>query len=67
MDKVARAVGLAPDEFRRRNLLRQGDTTATGQVIRDEIDLPKLQDRALELADYREKRAAIPRFECAAT
>jgi CO/xanthine dehydrogenase Mo-binding subunit len=55
MDKVAKAVGLAPDEFRRRNLLRMGDTTSTGQVIRDEIDLPGLQQRALENADYHQK------------
>jgi CO/xanthine dehydrogenase Mo-binding subunit len=55
MNKAARAVGLAPEEFRRRNLLRQGDTTATGQAINDRIDLPALQARALELAGYTEK------------
>jgi CO/xanthine dehydrogenase Mo-binding subunit len=60
MNKAARATGLAPDEFRRRNLLRQGDTTATGQTIKDPIDLPALQDRALTIAGYREK---IKRFE----
>jgi CO/xanthine dehydrogenase Mo-binding subunit len=60
MNKAARAAGLAPDEFRRRNLLRPGDTTATGQTIKDAIDLPALQERALTLADYREK---IKRFE----
>lgn len=56
MDKLARTAGLAPDEFRSRNLLRKGDTTATGQLIRDDIDLPALQARALALADYDEKR-----------
>ncbi|HMJ61535.1 MAG TPA: xanthine dehydrogenase family protein molybdopterin-binding subunit, partial [Bryobacteraceae bacterium] len=60
MNKAARAAGLAPDEFRRCNLLRQGDTTATGQTINDAIDLPALQERALTIADYREK---IKRFE----
>jgi CO/xanthine dehydrogenase Mo-binding subunit len=60
MNKAARAAGLAPDEFRRRNLLRQGDTTATGQTIKDPIDLPALQDRALSIAGYREK---IKHFE----
>ena len=60
MNKMARTVGLTPDEFRRRNLLRQGDTTATGQEIKDAIDLPALQERALTLAGYREK---IERFE----
>ena len=55
MDKVARTVGLAPDEFRRRNLLRKGDTTSTGQLMKDEIDLVGLQNRALELAGYHRK------------
>jgi CO/xanthine dehydrogenase Mo-binding subunit len=59
MNKAARAAGLAPDEFRRRNLLRQGDTTATGQTIKDAIDLPALQERALTIAGYHEK---IKRF-----
>jgi CO/xanthine dehydrogenase Mo-binding subunit len=60
MNKAARAAGLSPEEFRRRNLLRQGDTTATGQTIQDAIDLPALQERALTIADY---RAKIERFE----
>src|SRR5882672_3220724 len=60
MNKAARAASLTPEEFRRRNLLQQGDTTATGQTIEDAIDLPALQERALTIADYREK---IKRFE----
>ena len=55
MNKVARAVGLSPEEFRARNLLRPGDTTSTGQLVTDPIDLPALQRRALALADYDEK------------
>jgi CO/xanthine dehydrogenase Mo-binding subunit len=61
MNKVAAAVGLAPEEFRRRNLLRQGDTTATGQVIKEPVDLAGLQDRALELADWSGKRDEFER------
>jgi CO/xanthine dehydrogenase Mo-binding subunit len=56
MDKIARIIGLEPDEFRARNLLRQGDSTATGQVIRDPIELVRLQSRALDLIGYHEKR-----------
>lgn len=59
MDKCARAVNLSPDEFRARNLLEKGDSTATGQIIHDNIDLRGLQSRALELANYREKRRAF--------
>lgn len=57
LNKVARAVSLSPEEFRRRNLLRSGQTTATGQVIREKIDLAGLLDRAFDLSDYHAKRA----------
>jgi CO/xanthine dehydrogenase Mo-binding subunit len=56
MDKVARAVGLTPEEFRRRNLLHEGETTATGQVIREKIELEQLLNRALELSEYHAKK-----------
>ncbi len=64
MDKVARSIGIPPDEFRRRNFLSTGDTTATGQIITQPLDLVGLQQRALEAAAYRQKsqtfRAANP-------
>jgi len=62
MDRVAAAVGLAPDELRRRNFIETGQTSAVGQVMHDPIDMAALLDRALELAGYREKRA---RFDAA--
>ncbi|HTZ60183.1 MAG TPA: xanthine dehydrogenase family protein molybdopterin-binding subunit [Acidobacteriaceae bacterium] len=55
MDVVAKTIGMAPDEFRRRNLLRQGMSTATNQVIRDPIVMDKMLERALELTDYHAK------------
>ena len=55
MNKVARAVGLTPEEFRRRNFLHRGQTTATGQEIREPVNLEGLLDRALELSDYHAK------------
>ncbi|HEV2178485.1 MAG TPA: xanthine dehydrogenase family protein molybdopterin-binding subunit [Terriglobia bacterium] len=61
MDKVAAALGLEPDEFRRRNFLKTGETTATGQVIREEIDLAALLDRALRESDYHAKQARFAR------
>ena len=33
MDRIARALGIHPLELRRRNMLRAGDTTATGQRL----------------------------------
>ena len=57
MERIARAVGLSSAEIRRRNFLQPGQTTITEQVINDPIDLGKLLDRALELADYDARRA----------
>jgi CO/xanthine dehydrogenase Mo-binding subunit len=57
MDRVAAAVGLAPDELRRRNFIQTGQTSAVGQVMRDPIDMNALLDRALALSDYHAKRA----------
>src|SRR6476620_4704626 len=55
MDKVAHAVGLTTDEFRRRNFIQQGETTATSQIIREKVDMSGLLDRAFELTGYHEK------------
>jgi len=56
MDKIARTVGLSPEELRRRNFLKRGEQTATGQVVKDEIDLQHLLTRALEASDYHARR-----------
>ena len=61
VDRVAKAVGLTPEEFRRRNLLRTGETTSTGQVIRQQIDLTGWMERALGHAGYYEKKARFDR------
>src|SRR3981189_3398629 len=57
MDRIAQVVGISPVEIRRRNFLKPGLTTTTQQVIREEIDLGRLLDRALELSDYSAKEA----------
>ncbi|MGC2816620.1 MAG: xanthine dehydrogenase family protein molybdopterin-binding subunit [Candidatus Acidiferrum sp.] len=56
MDRIAQVVGVSPVEIRRRNLLQPGQTTTTGQIIEENIDLPKLLDRALDLSSYRAKK-----------
>src|SRR5437588_294427 len=61
LDKVAAAVGLAPEELRRRNFISRGETTATGQVIREAVDMGALLDRAFELSDYHAKRERFSR------
>lgn len=52
LDVVAQRAGLSPAEFRRRNFIRQSQTSAVGQVIREPVDMAKLLDRALELSGY---------------
>ncbi len=56
MDRIAQVVGISPIEVRRRNFLKPGQTTTTQQVIREQIDLNHLLDRALELSDYAAKK-----------
>src|ERR1041385_6468321 len=56
LDKVANSLGLTPDEFRRRNFIREGETTATNQVIREKVDFDHLLNRAFDLTGYHEKR-----------
>jgi CO/xanthine dehydrogenase Mo-binding subunit len=57
IDHIADVVGISPVEVRRLNFLKTGQTTTTGQVVREEIDLGKLLDQALELSDYHVKKA----------
>ena len=57
MDVIAHRLGLDPAELRRRNLLRDGERTATGQVVKDGTDRLAVLERALALADYDQKRA----------
>jgi len=66
MDLAAARLGMDPAELRRRNLLRRGDTTATGQVMREEIDLEGLLDMALAESGYAARRAACAAANTAA-
>jgi CO/xanthine dehydrogenase Mo-binding subunit len=62
MDRIAARLGFDPAELRRRNLLADGQSTATGQVIADGTDRIAILDRALALADYDAKRTAHAGF-----
>jgi CO/xanthine dehydrogenase Mo-binding subunit len=61
LDKVARTIGLTPEEFRRRNFIKEGETTATNQTIREKVDMDGLLNRAFELSDYHAKRERFGR------
>jgi CO/xanthine dehydrogenase Mo-binding subunit len=55
-NKVAAAIGLSPEEFRRRNFIQEGQTLATSQIVREKVDLNGLLNRALELSGYEAKQ-----------
>jgi len=56
MDVIARRLGLTSDELRRRNFVRKGQTLATGQIVRDDIDMTALLDRALAASEWHARR-----------
>jgi CO/xanthine dehydrogenase Mo-binding subunit len=67
IDQVARAVNLTPEEFRRRNFLHKGQTTITGQLIHEDVDLDGLLDRAFRESDYHAKLERFARENPGAT
>jgi CO/xanthine dehydrogenase Mo-binding subunit len=56
MEKVAKAVGLSGEELRRRNYLKDGDKTATGQIINDRVDMDELMQQAFDACDYHARK-----------
>lgn len=60
LDRVAKVIGIEPDELRRRNFIHKGEMLAVSQVVREKVDMERLMDRAFELSDYYAKRK---RFE----
>ncbi len=56
MDIVASRIGMDPAELRRINLLREGETTSTGQVISDGADRIEVLDAALRHAEYAKRQ-----------
>src|SRR5216683_3132707 len=61
LDRVARAINMTPEEFRRRNFICKGQTTATGQLIQEDVNFNALLDRALRESDYYAKRERFAR------
>jgi CO/xanthine dehydrogenase Mo-binding subunit len=61
MDKIAKVVGLTPEELRRRNFLATGMHTATGQHLSDPVDMQHLLTRALKESNYHARRAEFDR------
>ena len=56
MDRIAEALGMDPVTLREINALRAGDTTATGQTLRDDTSALMVLDEAVRRTDFRRKR-----------
>jgi CO/xanthine dehydrogenase Mo-binding subunit len=56
LDRVAKAIGLEPEDLRRRNFIHKGETLAVSQVVHEKVDMGRLMDRAFELSGYQEKK-----------
>jgi CO/xanthine dehydrogenase Mo-binding subunit len=56
MDRAAAALGLDAVALRRKNLLRTGDITATGQKLTDSVSAEEVLDRALALHRKRTRK-----------
>lgn len=56
MDRIAQELGMDPVEIRRINALRPGDTTATGQTLRDDTSAIMVLDEAVKRTDFLNKR-----------
>ena len=57
LDRVAEALGMSPLEIRRRNAYREGDTTATGQVLRESVAAHDVLEAAADASGFERVRA----------
>jgi CO/xanthine dehydrogenase Mo-binding subunit len=57
MDRIAEALRVDPVNLRRLNALRPGDTTATGQTLREDSSAHQVLEEAVRRTDFVRKRA----------
>ena len=60
LDRIAETLGMDPVELRRKNALRPGDTTATGQTLRADTSAHLVLEEAVRRTDYERKRREYP-------
>lgn len=56
MDRIAEALDMDPVSLRRINALRPGDTTATGQTLREDSSAHQVLEEAVRRTDFTRKR-----------
>jgi CO/xanthine dehydrogenase Mo-binding subunit len=57
IDRIAEALNMDPVTLRELNALKAGDTTATGQVMKQDCSALEVLSEAVQRTDYRAKRA----------
>jgi CO/xanthine dehydrogenase Mo-binding subunit len=61
MDRIARELSLDPLLLRERNLLRVGDTTPTGQLLKESVGAGRCVEEAKKASGWDTKRATLRR------
>ena len=56
LNRLAETLGISPLEIRRRNVYHVGDTTPTGQVLRDSVAGEEVLERAAEAGEFERLR-----------
>jgi CO/xanthine dehydrogenase Mo-binding subunit len=67
MNRIADSLGISPLEIRRRNVYRLGDTTPTGQVLRESVAGEDVLERAAEASEFERVRERMRRAKNDAT
>ncbi len=65
LDRAASEIGITPEQIRRKNFLKPGDTTATQQEIKEHVDYDALTDFAFKKTDYHNKLKEFAAFNAA--
>jgi CO/xanthine dehydrogenase Mo-binding subunit len=52
LNRIAERLGISPLDIRRRNVYQPGDTTPTGQILRDSVAGEEVLERAAEAAEF---------------
>ncbi len=55
LNQIAKKLNITPEALRRRNFIKDGEKTATGQTINEGVNMHGLLDRALKHTNYHEK------------
>jgi CO/xanthine dehydrogenase Mo-binding subunit len=66
MDRIAEKLGMDAVELRRRNAVREGDTTPTGQVLRESVGAHACLERTAKRSGWTAKRGRYERENAAA-